>query len=205
MSTLLRDFYSFGEIKIISEGRKGSGPMKIKGLFQEAERCNGNKRIYPKSTLTREVHKLQEIISEKRLIGELDHPTDEIVHLNNASHVITGLYMEGNQVIGEAEILNTPAGKILQELLGAGVKVGISSRGTGTLTPNVSEGTYTVGENLRMITWDMVSDPSCPGAFPSLTEHQTISEGRDTIVNELDGIRAERIFITALKKSLSKK
>ena len=145
------------------------------------------------------------MIAERRLVGELDHPSNEVVHLTNASHLITGLHMDGNQVIGEAEILNTPSGKVLQELLKAGVKIGISSRGTGTLTPIVGENHMQVGDNLKMITWDMVSDPSCQGAFPTLQESQLVSEQREHIVENLENLKAEKVFLTALKKKLRKK
>ena len=202
---LLRDFYGFGNVEIISEGRGGTGGMKVRGLFQEAEKPNGNKRIYKKDTLCREVNRLQEMISERRLVGELDHPSNEVVHLANASHLITGLHMNGNQVIGEAEILNTPSGKVLQELLKSGVKIGISSRGTGSLTPMVGESSFQVGDNLKMITWDMVSDPSCQGAFPALQESQLVAEQRQHIFEELDHLKAEKVFITALRKGLNKK
>jgi len=202
--SLLRDYYGFGNVQIISEGR-GNGAMKVRGLFQEAEKPNGNKRIYRKDTLVREVQRLQCMIGERRLIGELDHPANEVVHLANASHLITGLHMQGNQVIGEAEILNTPAGKVLQELIKSGVKIGISSRGTGTLTPIVGESCFQVGDNLKMITWDMVSDPSCQGAFPSLQENQLMAEQRENIVGEIDHLKAEKVFIAALKKGLKQK
>jgi len=202
--SLLRDYYGFGNVQIISEGR-GNGAMKVRGLFQEAEKPNGNKRIYRKDTLVREVQRLQCMIGERRLIGELDHPANEVVHLANSSHLITGLHMQGNQVIGEAEILNTPAGKVLQELIKSGVKIGISSRGTGTLTPIVGESCFQVGDNLKMITWDMVSDPSCQGAFPSLQENQLMAEQRENIVGEIDHLKAEKVFIAALKKGLKQK
>jgi len=201
---LLRDFYSFGELQILSEGKKGSSPMRVRGLFQEADTPNGNRRIYARNLLDREVGRLQEMISERRLVGELDHPQSEVVSLSNASHLVTGLEMDGNKVVGEAEILNTPAGKVLQELLHAGVKVGISSRGTGTLTPVNENGAqnFLVGDNLKMITWDMVSDPSCQGAFPGLQESTSVNEARDNIVNGLDNYTAERVFLASLKRAL---
>jgi len=203
--TLLRDFFSFGELQILTEA-KGSSPMRVRGLFQEAEKPNGNRRVYARNLMEREVGRLQDVITERRLVGELDHPQSEVVSLSNASHLITGLEMDGNRVIGEAEVLNTPAGKVLQELMRAGVKVGISSRGTGSLTA-VHEGGdqhFVVGENLKMITWDMVSDPSCQGAFPGLQESTSINEARDNIVNELDTHTAERVFLTSLGRALRK-
>ena len=205
MSQLLRDTYSFGELQILSESTS-TGPMKVRGLFQEAEKQNGNKRVYPCTLLERAIKKLQEPMNERRLVGELDHPSNEVVHLSNASHIITGLQMEGNKVIGEAEILNTPSGRVLQELLKAGVKIGISSRAVGGLTYNSDNDSYDVNENLRMITWDMVSEPSCHGAFPGLLgESQTLSETAKQVSEDVDQLRSERLFIHALKKELNKK
>lgn len=203
---LLRDFYSFGELQILSEA-KGGSPMRVKGLFQEAEKVNGNRRIYQRNLLEREVERLQPLISERRLVGELDHPQSEVVHLANASHLVTGLEMNGNRVVGEAEILNTPAGRVLGELISAGVKVGVSSRGTGSLTPVHEDGhqNYLVGDNLKMITWDMVSDPSCQGAFPGIQESVSINEDRENIVSEFDNYTAEKIFIASLKRELDRK
>ena len=202
---LLRDVFSFGELQILSEGKAG-GPMKVRGLFQEAHKKNGNKRIYERSLLEREINKLQPVLTERRLIGELDHPKDEVVHLTNASHVITGLHMEGNKVIGEAELLNTPAGKVLQELVKAGVKIGISSRAVGGLTYDADKDAYVVNENLRLITWDMVSDPSCQGAFPGLMENQQVlSETTEKAAEEVNHLKAERTYIRALQNYLNKK
>jgi len=202
---LLRDVFSFGELQILSEGKAG-GPMRVRGLFQEAHKKNGNKRIYERNLLEREIGKLQPVLAERRLIGELDHPKDEVVHLTNASHVITGLHMEGNKVIGEAELLNTPAGKVLQELVKAGVKIGISSRAVGGLTYDADKDAYVVNENLRLITWDMVSDPSCQGAFPGLMENQQVlSETTEKAAEEVNHLKAERTYIRALQNYLNKK
>ena len=203
MTTLLIDFYSFGEIEILTEG-KGGGPMRIRGLFSEAEKINGNKRIYGKKLLERECNKLGTMIAERRLVGELDHPSSEVVSLSNASHLVTDLKWSNNKIIGEAEVLNTPSGKVLQELLKAGVQVGISSRATGSLEHEMHEDCYRVQDNLKMITWDMVSDPSCQGAFPTLKEGM-LHEKRDPIVQELDHHKQERIYITALKNMLRAK
>ena len=204
MSELLRDTFSFGELQILSEGTK-TGPMKVRGLFQEAHKQNGNKRVYARPLLEREIKKLQGPLKERRLVGELDHPSNEVVHLTNASHIITGLHMEGNKVIGEAEILNTPSGQVLQELLRAGVKIGISSRAVGGLTYNSQNECYDVNENLRLITWDMVSEPSCHGAFPGLLgENQVMTETTKRVAEDVDHLRAEKMFIHSLKKHLNK-
>ena len=204
MSNLLTDVYSYGELSLLNEGK--GGPLKVRGRFQMADEKNQNGRIYERKLLEREVTKLQKTINERRLVGELDHPKDEVVHLTNVSHVITGLHMEGNEVIGEAEILNTPSGQVLSELLKAGVKVGISSRGVGGLSYDQKRGGYKVDENLKLITWDMVSDPSCHDAFPSLMEGKqaVLSEEAKHVAENVDHLRAEKIFIQALKNELKK-
>ena len=110
---LLRDFNDFQPLQILSEAKGRNKTMKVRGIFSEAEKKNGNGRIYGKPLLEREVQKLQPLLKERRLCGELDHPNDEVVHLANVSHIITGLQMEGNTLIGEAEFLDTPSGRIL--------------------------------------------------------------------------------------------
>ena len=136
----------------------------------------------------------------------MDHPSDEVVHLTNASHLITGLQMEGNRVIGEAEILRTPSGRVLEELLNAGVKVGISSRAVGGLSYNNDNDCYDVNENLKLITWDMVSDPSCQDAFPGMMgESQQISETTQKAAEEIEHIKNEKIYIRTLSQFLNKK
>jgi len=199
---LLTDLNEFQPLQIISEGR-GNKTMKVRGIFSEAEKKNGNGRIYGKDLLMREVQKLQPILSERRLCGELDHPNDEVVHLSNVSHIITGLQMEGNTLIGEAEFLNTPSGKILQELAKAGVRIGISSRATGSVEHDMKEDAYRVQDNLRMITWDMVADPSCQNAFPELVEHKQLMENRNTELGYQEQLMNERVYLTALKRLLN--
>lgn len=201
---LLREVYSFGCLSIINEGKDGK-PMVIQGLFQEAEKQNGNRRRYPYEYMKREVDRIQPLIRERRLTGELDHPHDEIVHLKNASHLITELWMKDNKVYGKAEILPTPNGRILADLVSAGVKIGTSSRAGGSLGPDpMNEGGYVVQENLKLITWDMVSDPSCEGAFPGLQESIQLNEQRDPIVNRLQSLQEEREWIAKLHKVLRK-
>tara|TARA_R100000458_G_C8223767_1_gene207384 strand:- start:65 stop:667 length:603 start_codon:yes stop_codon:yes gene_type:complete len=198
---LLRDFNEFQPLQILSEA-KGSKTMKVRGIFSEAEKKNGNGRIYSKPLLVREVQKLQPLLAERRLCGELDHPNDEIVHLANVSHIITNLQMEGNTLVGEAEFLDTPSGRILQELAKAGVRIGISSRATGSVEHDMKEDAYMVQDNLRMITWDMVADPSCQNAFPELVEHKQLMENRNTGVDYSTQVNNERIYLTALRRLL---
>lgn len=197
---LLIDSNGFKPIAVLSEG-KGKGPMRIRGIFSEADTKNGNGRIYPKELLEREVKKLQPLIQERRLTGELDHPDSEIISLKNVSHVITNLYMEGGKVIGEAEVLPTAAGQTLSQLLEAGVRIGISSRGTGGLEYDMKQEAHVVQDSLNMKTWDIVADPSCQTAFPGLCE----SNGEVNIVETLtDKNRKERIFLECLRRNIKK-
>jgi hypothetical protein len=170
---LIEDVFIMENMQILNEGR-GTGPMKIRGCFQRADEENNNKRIYPKALLQREMDKLSDAITERRLMGELDHPQHDSVKLNNVSHLITKLEMNGNEVIGEAEILNTPAGQVVKALIEGGVKVGISSRGLGTLSEG-ADGKRYVNEDFKLVTWDMVADPSTRGAYPGLTESTEIN------------------------------
>ena len=177
--------------------------MKVRGIFSEAEKKNGNGRIYEKKLLEREVRNLQPQIAERRLCGELDHPNDEVVHLANVSHIITNLQMEGNNLVGEAEFLDTPSGRILQELAKAGVRIGISSRATGSVEHDMKEDAYMVQDNLRMITWDMVADPSCQNAFPQLVEHKKLVDYSRSNPDKVDPLNSEKIYLEALRRILS--
>jgi hypothetical protein len=138
--------------------------VKFRGKFQEADAVNKNKRSYPFGVLNDNVKTLQETIANGGLIGELDHPTDSIVHFTNASHKITKLWWEGKVLMGEGIILNTPHGKILKALINDGVRVGISSRGVGNGKVN-EDGILVIGESYKLITFDAVADPSTSQAF----------------------------------------
>ena len=148
----------------LNESVTDRGLTKFRGKFQEAEAVNKNKRIYPYGVLDENVKKLLPIIEARGLIGELDHPSDSIVHFEKASHVITKLWWEGNNLMGEGEILNTPHGKILKALLNDGVRVGISSRGVGNGRSD-ENGILVIGESYKLITFDAVADPSTHSAF----------------------------------------
>jgi hypothetical protein len=140
------------------------GLTKFRGKFQEAEAVNKNKRMYPHGVLDENVKKLLPVIESRGLVGELDHPTDSIIHFEKASHVITKLWWEGNNLMGEGEILNTPHGRILKALINDGVRVGISSRGVGN--GKVDEnGILVIGESYKLLTFDAVADPSTHAAF----------------------------------------
>jgi hypothetical protein len=148
----------------LNESVSDKGLTKFRGKFQEAEAINKNKRMYPFGVLSENIKKLQECVKNRGLIGELDHPTDSIIHFEKASHVITKLWWEGNVLMGEGEILNTPHGKILKSLLNDGVRIGISSRGVGN--GKVDEnGILVIGESYKLITFDAVADPSTHAAY----------------------------------------
>jgi hypothetical protein len=148
--------------------------MTVRGIFGRANEFNNNNRKYPKSVLEREVVKLQPLINENRLLGELDHPEKMSVSLMNASHLVTKLAWQGDVLIGEAKILNTPSGKVAQQLIKDGVKIGVSSRGLGTLKEcKEFPGKFEVNEDYRAVTFDLVADPSTKGAFPGLVNEST--------------------------------
>jgi len=199
---LITDVHSVSQLQVIEEASaKNNHRPKVRGLFQRADEANQNKRVYPKTILETQVKKLQPLISERRLCGELDHPQNDTVKLTNASHLVTKLWMEGAEVFGEAEILNTPAGKVAQALISDGVKIGISSRGLGTLSEDHMTGTKKVNEDFNLVTFDLVADPSTRGAYPALAENRILEEAKyERTMKEAVN---ERVFITMLKNKLS--
>ena len=149
------------------EGRvdeDSSGRTMVKGILQRAGAENQNGRVYPKNILEREIGKYQQLIKERRALGELDHPDSSVINLKNVSHNIKEVHWEGNDVVGTVEILPTPSGNILKELLRAGILLGISSRGMGSTQP-MKDNKLLVGEDFELIGWDFVSNPSTHGAF----------------------------------------
>ena len=152
---------------------KNNGKLIVTGILQRAESKNQNGRIYPKETLVREAKKYTEIfIKQHRALGELDHPESSVVNLQNASHNITEMGWSGDNLIGTVEVLGTPAGNILKELFKAGIKLGISSRGLGSVETVAEEGAdiddipaQEVQPDFELIAFDFVSNPSTQGAF----------------------------------------
>jgi len=152
--------------KIIEESISKNTPLVVTGVIQRAEAKNQNGRIYPKEILEREVENyINGPVRESRALGELDHPESSVINLQNVSHNITKVYWDGDDVMGEVEILGTPAGNILKELFRNGITVGISSRGMGSVKDNVNEGTVEVQDDFELLCWDFVSTPSTQGAF----------------------------------------
>ena len=149
---------------------KNEGRLIVNGVLQRAESKNQNGRIYPKETLMREAAKYSDgFIKEKRALGELDHPDSSVVNLNNVSHNILDMKWSGDDLVGTVEVLGTPAGNILKELFKSGIRLGISSRGMGSVKEVVTEGedTLEVQPDFELIAFDFVSNPSTHGAFLS--------------------------------------
>ena len=167
---LLTEYYELCEGGIcqdlLTEAEKAfvaNGGMILSGVMQRADAKNGNGRVYPRNVLMREVENYQKLVKERRALGELDHPEDSVINLKNASHMVTDVWWQENDVMGKVQVLNTPSGKVLQELANAGVNLGISSRGMGSV--HEANGTTTVEDDFQLICFDFVSEPSTTGAY----------------------------------------
>ena len=182
------------QVEVIVENRNGKKNLFIEGVFLQGEIKNRNGRMYPMQTLAREVGRYNENFVEKgRALGELGHPDGPTVNLDRVSHKIVSLREDGNNFIGKAKILSTPMGKIASNLLGEGVKLGVSSRGVGSLS-KTNEGYSVVGEDFTLATAaDIVADPSAPDAFVD-----GIMEGKDWVWD--GGILRERIATKTYKR-----
>lgn len=186
-------------IELIEESTTIRGALtRFRGKFQEAEAVNKNKRMYPKDVLDENVRRLQKAVEERQLIGELDHPTDSIIHFANASHIVSKLWWEGNVLMGEGEILNTPSGLILKNIIDGGVKVGISSRGVGNGKVN-EDGILVIGESYKLITFDAVADPSTFEAF----QEKVVSQDESCNPQWKDRIRNNPTFSNSVVKNES--
>ena len=175
---------------IVKESRAiNNGKILLKGIIQRADTLNQNGRIYPRGILEREIINYQKFIRENRALGECDHPDTSVVELKNASHLVKEARMEGNDVYGVIELLDTPSGKILQSLVESGVTLGISSRGVGSTKQQ--GGSLIVQEDFQLICFDIVSEPSTPGAFINESK-QIRRHDLDKTFNKSD--RIDRIF-----------
>lgn len=140
--------------------------LVVKGILQRAAIKNQNGRVYPKEVLIRESKKYEEnFIKERRALGELDHPESSVVNLQNVSHNVVEMHWEGDDLVGTIEVLPTPNGNILKELFRANIRLGISSRGMGTVNKSVTENADVVQDDFELIAFDFVSNPSTRGAF----------------------------------------
>ena len=170
MKNLIVDYLPF-EIKpeqINESMKQNDGKLIVRGVLQRAEAKNQNGRVYPREILQREAKKYtKEFIAQRRAMGELDHPESSVVNLQNVSHNIKDMHWEGDNLLGTVEVLGTPSGNILKELFKSGIKLGISSRGMGSVE-QVSEAdgdVMKVGDDFELIAFDFVSNPSTHGAF----------------------------------------
>lgn len=164
---LLTEYVSLGGITkdIITESIKRNGKLVVEGIIQRANTKNHNGRVYPKEVLAREVERyMAGPIKENRAFGELDHSSTSEINLKNVCINIKKLWWDGDDLLGRIEVLNTPAGKIVQTLFEDGCTVGISSRALGSVD-KINEGTVEVQDDLDVICWDIVSTPSTQGAF----------------------------------------
>jgi hypothetical protein len=187
---LLVDHIPFHVAKLqpITEGKdskSSDGLMRVKGKLQEADVKIGNGRVYPLKTLKEQINKyMNGPMASRTSTGELDHPESSIINLSNVSHLITKIWWEGNDVMGELTLLNTPSGKIAQEIIKANIPLGISSRGMGSVR-QIGE-TVEVQDDFELLCWDLVSVPSTPNAYMSLAEGKQYKSLNDyTKVNEL--------------------
>jgi hypothetical protein len=157
--------YNESDVEFITEAKEGEGKKYIiSGVFAQSESKNRNGRIYPRPIMEKAVSKyVAEQVSKDRAVGELNHPEGPTVNLDKVSHKITELKMKGNDVVGKAQILDTPNGKIVQGLLDGGVKLGVSTRGMGSLAQQGNA--MVVKDDYLLNTIDIVQDPSAPGAF----------------------------------------
>ncbi len=165
------------QVEVIVEERNGKKTLHIEGVFLQGDIKNRNGRMYPSTTLAKEVSRYNEaFVNKGRALGELGHPDGPTVNLDRVSHKIISLRQEGSNFIGRAKILSTPMGNIAKSLLDEGVKLGVSSRGVGSIQQN-NEGVNVVGEDFMLATAaDIVADPSAPDAFVD-----GIMEGKDWV------------------------
>jgi hypothetical protein len=181
--------------KMLKEAKDKYGKLVLRGIIQRANTLNQNGRIYPQSILEREITNYQKLIQENRALGECDHPESSVVELKNVSHIVREARMQGEDVYGVIEILDTPSGKIIQSLVESGITLGISSRGVGSTKRNGD--TQIVQDDFQLICFDMVSEPSTPGAY-------MLSEGKKVSRKELNkhfnkSDRVDRIFNDIIK------
>lgn len=189
---LIQDFITFVPLNALNESngdRYGvPGGFVVEGVLQRAGAKNQNGRVYPKHVLERECMRYdKEFIQQHRALGELDHPESQIVNLNNVSHNILKIWWKGDDLCGALQVLDTPTGKILKSLFSAGIRLGISSRGLGSVKELHHENIMEVQPDFELICWDVVSNPSTHGAFIAPVgdkQFQFESAGHQQIANK---------------------
>ena len=189
MAQLLVDVTPFRPT--IKESKSKPGVFEVEGVMQRASAENQNGRVYKKEILERECSKyMKEFVERGNAFGELDHPESPVVSLKNASHVVKDLWWKGDDLMGKVELLNTPAGNIVKEIIKAGHTIGISSRGTGSVQ-QTNEGHLEVQDDFELVCWDFVSNPSTHGAFmnPIALQEGKIKVSKytnlDSIINDI--------------------
>ena len=189
MAQLLVDVTPFKSV--LRESKEKPGTFEVEGVMQRAKAENQNGRVYSKAILEREAKKyVNEFVDRGNAFGELDHPESPVVSLKNASHIVKELYWKGNDLMGKVELLNTPAGNIVKEIIRAGHTIGISSRGTGSVN-QTNEGQLEVQPDFELVCWDFVSNPSTHGAFmnPIALQEGKIKLSKytklDSIINDI--------------------
>jgi len=195
MKKLLVDYIPFEVApEALNEAMSSNGKLIVKGVLQRAESKNQNGRIYPSELLQREAKKYtSNFIKEKRALGELDHPDSSVVNLNNVSHNVLSMDWNGNDLMGTIEVLTTPSGNILRELFKSGIRLGISSRGLGSVEPmKEDKDAQEVQSDFELIAFDFVSNPSTHGAFmnpvnESVNRDEQIRSGKWTAVDNTIG------------------
>jgi hypothetical protein len=170
------------------------GAIYLVGVIQKSGTRNGNGRVYRKETLEREMKNYQKPINERRSLGELDHPDDSVINLKNASHLVVKTWWQGESVMGKIEVLDTPSGRILKDLIKANVKLGISSRGLGTVKEVA--GQTMVEDDFQLICFDIVSEPSTPGAY--IKPDTNIGSEINLYLNEEKGIITKEQRVSSL-------
>ncbi len=158
-----------------------NGNLMVEGILATAEVKNGNGRYYSKDLWNREMDKYNELIEQRRSMGELDHPESTVINLKNVSHLITDYFWDGDNVMGKIEILPTPSGDILKELIKNGITVGVSSRGMGSLEDR--GGVMEVQDDFELLCWDFVSTPSNPGSYM-----HTLNEGKNVVTYDYTNV-----------------
>jgi hypothetical protein len=186
MAQLLVDVTPFRPT--IKESKTKPGVFEVEGVMQRAQAENQNGRVYAKPILERECKKyMEEFVKRGNAFGELDHPESPVVSLKNASHIVKDLWWKGDDLMGKVELLNTPAGNIVKEIIKAGHTIGISSRGTGSVQ-QTNEGHLEVQDDFELVCWDFVSNPSTHGAFMNPVSLQEGKVAKVTKYQNLDSI-----------------
>ena len=181
--SLLIETHTFkaNPIQLTENVNSENGNMLVEGVLATAEVKNGNGRYYSKELWEREMDKYSQLVKERRSIGELDHPESSVINLQNVSHIISEYWGDGDNVMGKIEILPTPSGNILKELIKSGITVGVSSRGMGSLEER--GGVMEVQDDFELLCWDFVSTPSNPGSYM-----HTLNEGKNVVTYDYTNV-----------------